>query len=330
MLLYCAYTVRHSHNSKPIKGRWSSRSSGDDQYIHNAGENKERLSVLNKCFRQSSAEALRFSGITDVASRREYKVLEIGCGAGLTTVDLARQLGNKARITAIDTNADLIANAEDSLKLPENTDVQTRIDFQVHSGEEASHKWEGHFDAVWMRFIVVHVPDPVGLVRVAAACLKPKGIILIEDCNMECFISDPPLYACELLHRAHIEASLRVGGSVLRGPLIGGYMRQSGLENIQCNVFVPVFGKGVTFRPWIGSSSVQMQDDNKSEEHFELGLQLLRMSLESLAPKFMELEVCTNQDLELAMDSLDITETRDYQLFSIPGGQMFQWWATKS
>lgn len=301
-------------------------SSGGDQYIHNQGENTERQHVLHECFRDTTADAMRKSGIVEASFHSDkFKMLEIGCGAGFTTRDLAHQLMNKATITAIDTNANLISEAKARLMLPENKDVQSRITFKVQSGESVANEWKGQFDAVWMRFVVVHVPDPVSLLSAAAACLKPNGILLVEDLNAEGFLSSPPLYGCTLLHEAHIEVSLKLGADVRRGPRIGGYMKQAGMKNIQCNVFVPIFAKGASVQPWCTSNHKQ-QDD---KDRFGLGLQLLRMSLDSITQKILEKKVRTEDDVEQAKRSLENVDTQDYQLFSIPGGQIFQWWGTK-
>jgi hypothetical protein len=101
-------------------------------------------------------------------------------------------------------------------------------------------------------------------------------------------------------------------------------MKQTGLESIQSNVFVPLFGKGVNVYPWFRHTG-----EFDAMAHYEQGLRLLRMSLESAAPQFLELGTCTKQELEAARKSLDQEEASDYQLFTIPGGQIFQWWATK-
>jgi SAM-dependent methyltransferase len=175
-----------------------------------------------------------------------------------------------------------------------------------------------------MRFVVVHVPNPIQLIKAAVDCLKPGGVLLIEDCNAEGAVSDPPLFANTLIHRAHIEASLKLGADVRRGPWIGGYMKKTGLESIQSNVFVPVFGKGVNIHLWF-----QHTGEFDATAHYEQCLRLLRMSVESAAPQFLELGTCTEQELEAARESLDQADASDYQLFSIPGGQIFQWWATK-
>jgi 2-polyprenyl-3-methyl-5-hydroxy-6-metoxy-1,4-benzoquinol methylase len=122
--------------------------------------------------------------------------------------DLTDWLPN-AQITSIDTNSDMIASAQGRPEL--TTD---RVHFFVKSGEQAAEQWPETLDVVWMRFVVVHVPNPVQLIQAAVDCLKPHGTLLIEDCNAEGAVSDPPLFANTLIHRAHMEASLKLGADV--------------------------------------------------------------------------------------------------------------------
>jgi 2-polyprenyl-3-methyl-5-hydroxy-6-metoxy-1,4-benzoquinol methylase len=303
--------------------------SGGDQYIHNANENLERQNILNQCFRHSSAEAFVKSKLVDQSTTisKEFRVLEIGCGAGVTTLDLSQVL-SAAKIVAIDANADLIEIARRNLK-ENHPDLVSRINFTTKSGEEAAEEWEGTFDAVWMRFVLVHVPDPMQLVQAAVACLKPGGTLLIEDCDATGAISDPPLYANTFIHEAHIAASLKLGADIRRGPWIGRYLVEAGLQDIHGDSFVPIFGKGPTLTPWCRQPETLLGPVDSTTRHFDLGLQLLQMSLESLAPKLLELEICTQGELEKAYDSIASVENLDYQLFSVPGGKIFQWWGKK-
>jgi hypothetical protein len=68
-------------------------------------------------------------------------------------------------------------------------------------------------------------------------------------------------------------------------------MKQTGLESIQSNVFVPVFGKGIDVNPWFRHTG-----EFDAMPHYEQGLRLLRMSLELAAPQFLELGTCTQQN----------------------------------
>jgi SAM-dependent methyltransferase len=294
--------------------------SGGDQYIHQ--ESSVRQGFLQECFRHSSAVAFEKAGI--LADDKTQQVLEIGCGTGLTTLDIARMLP-QAHITAIDTDPTLIAKAQQML----DPSLAPHIDFVVQNGERADAAWAGRFDAVWMRFVVIHVPDPVALVQAAANCLKRGGILLIEDADARGDFSDPPLFANEFINGRHIEASLRLGADVRRGPLMGQFMRDAGLVDLNCDIFVPLFGKGVAVKPWCGSETTAIGPCHGPSKHFELGFQFLRMTLESLAPKFLELEVCTEDEIRRAKESLDEVDKREYQIFTLPGGKVFQWWGTK-
>jgi 2-polyprenyl-3-methyl-5-hydroxy-6-metoxy-1,4-benzoquinol methylase len=73
-----------------------------------------------------------------------------------------------------------------------NPSLAPHIDFVVQNGERADAAWAGRFDAVWMRFVVIHVPDPVSLVQAAANCLKQGGILLIEDTDARFFFRAHP------------------------------------------------------------------------------------------------------------------------------------------
>lgn len=335
------WSLRERHSTS------SALTSGGEQYIHNQKENSQRQEVLHRCFRASSAAAFRKSGIVSQAAqaaRNErkdgcYTMLEIGCGSGATTLDLARQLPKSAKVVGLDANADMIAAANERLRqLPEHEDdLHSRVEFRLLSGEQAAQEYGvGSFDAVWMRFVLVHVPNPLQLVEAAAQCLKPgTGTLLIEDVNAEGFFSDPHFAAHALINARHIEASLQLGADVRRGPWVGGLMRQAGdgqmLDCIQCNSFVPMFGKGITFKPWVEDNSQEVQDRLLDPStHYKLGVQLADMSLESLAPKFLELGVCTKEELEEAQASFESVKDSEYQVFSFPGGQIFQWWAQRS
>jgi len=220
------------------------------------------------------------------------------------------------------------------------------VEFKCIAGEEVSKVCASQFDVVWMRFVVVHVSDPECLVRAAVACLKgtnideptnteqhdddidgdEAGIILIEDCDATGAVASPPWYVHELFHRGHTEASRKLGGDIRRGPHIGQYLLAAGItaDNLFCSTFVPMFGHGVHLQGPISDG-----DDART---FERGVRLLRMSFDSLRSKFLEMELCSPAEIDKAEESLRMMEQEDtapaHQIFSLPGGKVFQWWAT--
>ena len=274
-------------------------------------ENVQRQTLLQDCFRAPSRALWKRAQIPS----KNARILEIGCGAGVTTRSLAQAYPD-ATILAIDANPNLIDTAS-----IQNSDL-TNVNWAAMSGEDAwdQLRQDQLFDVVWMRFVVVHVPDPQSIITSAAGCLKPGGRLLVEDCHATGWFSDPPLYACHMLHDGHVRASLELGGDIRRGPWIGGYMREAGLSEISYETFCPVFSKGVeNSNPWWS------EEEATTDEQFELGLQLLQQSLVSLSPKFLDMGICSEKDVSRAQESIDEVEDREYQVFCVPGGHVFQW-----
>ena len=349
----------HSSSSRRLlvhddEGTTSSSSSnaisGGDQYIHD--ENGDRQQLMNRLYWPSTLDALDKFGIIRqeaiAASRSEeselpFRVLEIGCGTGSTTYHLAKALPN-ALVTGIDTSEEMIALAKTSLTNYSDDDIQRRVTFMVKNGEDVgtdfnNFKEDQLFDVVWLRFVVVHVPDPMKLLESAMTSLKPGGKIFVEDVDASGQFSDPPLFACELLKSVRIEASLRVGGNVERGRMIGTYFHDLGMTNIRCDSFVPVYGRGLEIDSWERNKAIHNNDDNddenmiimSQEDKYQLGLRFVDATIDSLWPNLLGMGLCTPEDLVKAKESISeaMSQERAYQTFTFPGGKMFQWIATK-
>jgi ubiquinone/menaquinone biosynthesis C-methylase UbiE len=83
-------------------------------------------------------------------------VLDIGCGAGATTLALARRLGPRGLCLGVDISAPLLAAARARAATEQLTTAQFReADAQTHEFEA------GAFDAVVSRFGVMFFDDPV-------------------------------------------------------------------------------------------------------------------------------------------------------------------------
>lgn len=312
-------------------------SGGDNsKYVYLHKDSSQRQALLQQLFRHSSALAFVKSGILDRASANDtdqpFNLLEIGCGFGWTTQDAARMLPRESRITAIDANEELIQEAKNILAKQEDSDINDKIEFETMSGEEAASKYTEGFDAVWIRFVVVHIPDPNKLIRAARDCLKPGGILLVEEPDVLGGISDPPIFAIDLLYKAQMEAmAQQKGGDLRRGYQIGRFMTEvGGLENINCDSFVPLLGKGLNIPPWMGVDESPLGKWPSQEELFNIAIPFLQNNVNTLEPKLLQMKTCTVEDMEQCRASLDRVSELDYQVFTCRIAKVFQWWATKS
>ena len=365
-LLTAAAALSGTGNNRPTS---TGGTSGGAQYVHQQ-ESSNRQFLLHQCFRQSSLDAFHMSGImhyfannksssskkdsADNPDHHQYRILEIGCGAGHTTLDLLdKELPLNVEIVAIDADATMISDAKNRFvedRSNTNPIQRRKISFYHQTGESMAANnddTEGSFDVVWLRFVVVHVPKPEELLRAAVACLKPGGILLVEDtCTTttagasSSAVCDPPLFAHEFFHERHCKATLQLGGDLSRGAKIGNYMSNLGLHNVHCNSFAPIFGKGVEVQPWTSNQNEPYSHNPNRRlprEMFDAALNLLDLSLRSLIVKLKEMRLCSDEEAEQAQASMDECKKRiysaddpaSYQILSLPDGTIFQWWANK-
>ena len=108
--------------------------------------------------------------------RRGQSVLDIGCGPGYTSFDLAGVVTPQGRVVAIDESPRFI----DELKRRQREIADTTIDARVGDVQRLELD-EGSFDAAYQRWVLCFVKDPEAVVRGVAHALKPGGVFAIQD-----------------------------------------------------------------------------------------------------------------------------------------------------
>jgi SAM-dependent methyltransferase len=98
------------------------------------------------------------------------RVLDIGCGNGLTSRDAARAVGPNGSVLGVDLSGPMLARAEQLAKEDGLDNVRfERGDAQVHSFEP------GAYDLVISRFGIMFFLDPVAAFTNIASALRPGG-----------------------------------------------------------------------------------------------------------------------------------------------------------
>lgn len=98
------------------------------------------------------------------------RVLDIGCGNGITSRDAARAVGPSGEVLGIDLSGPMLARAEELAAQEGLRNVRfERGDAQVHPFEPAA------FDLVISRFGVMFFEDPVAAFTNIASALRPAG-----------------------------------------------------------------------------------------------------------------------------------------------------------
>jgi SAM-dependent methyltransferase len=117
----------------------------------------------------------RFAPLTELLMARSGVrsgecVIDIGCGTGTTTLQLAASVGAHGSVLAIDLSEPLLALARRRCLEAGHANVRLiRADAQTHRFERGCH------DLVISRFGVMFFDEPVGAFRNLAGALRPRG-----------------------------------------------------------------------------------------------------------------------------------------------------------
>jgi len=102
------------------------------------------------------------------APKAGERVIDVGCGCGDTTFDLARRVGPKGRVLGVDISQPMLARAKARMGAQTNVTFE-RGDAQVFDFPKSS------FDIVFSRFGVMFFDDPVVAFRNLRGALNPGG-----------------------------------------------------------------------------------------------------------------------------------------------------------
>jgi SAM-dependent methyltransferase len=124
-------------------------------------------------------------------------VIDIGCGPGFASKDLADVVGPTGRVTGIERSERFISYADALCRQSNHDNVSfLKADVMLDDLEVRD------ADAVWCRWLAIFVSDPALLVRKMAAALKPGGrLVFHEYVHYETYQSIP--------HSKHLEQFVR-------------------------------------------------------------------------------------------------------------------------
>ncbi len=115
---------------------------------------------------------------------RGMTVLEIGCGSGAFTTDVARAIGNKGILSALDIEIKMLKQVASKLNRIENKDIKNVK--LVQASAYALPFSNESFDIVYMVAVFQEIPNKEKALKEINRVLKNNGILSISE-----FIVDP-------------------------------------------------------------------------------------------------------------------------------------------
>ena len=106
----------------------------------------------------------------------DMSVMDFGCGPGFFTIDIARMLGDKGKVTAVDLQQGMLDKLSKKIKA---TCLEKKI--RLHKCEEKSIHLTDTFDFILAFYMIHEVPDQGALFTEFKSLLKDNGKILIVE-----------------------------------------------------------------------------------------------------------------------------------------------------
>ena len=207
---------------------------GSDRYVIRGGaEGRERLRLLSEIMGPHTRALLAEVGIAPGAH-----CLDVGCGGGDVTLELARAAGPTGRAVGVDLDATKLAIARDEA-------AQAKVANVVFEERDVS-AWEPDrpFDVVYARFLLTHLADPAALLAAMRRHLRPGGVLVVEDIDYRGHFAEPECGALRRAVELYTRSVQRRGADPNIGPRLPGLLRAAGIAGVQMRLVQPAALQG--------------------------------------------------------------------------------------
>lgn len=194
---------------------------------------RQRLKVLANILQPSTTALFERLGI-----RQGMTCLDVGCGGGDVTLELARRVGPEGMVVGADideTKLDL-ARREAQEQGIANVDFRP-LDIRTQDLGRA-------FDVVYSRFLLTHLDDPARAVAAFFRHLQPGGLAILEDIDFSGYFTYPENRAFLRYHELYCAVVRKRGGDPNIGPRLPLLLADAGFERVDLLAVQPLGTQG--------------------------------------------------------------------------------------
>ena len=180
----------------------------------------QRLGFQHRLWADAAHAAWKRAGI-----RPGHRVLDVGCGPGFASLDLAEFVGPSGRVVGIDESSGFVQAAVDSAKARGLAQFSGRVANALEIGTLSD---LSPFDLAYARWVLCFVADPEAVVAGLFERLSPGGRLVVHDYfNYATMTLAPPRASYSLVVRATARSWRQRGGDPdVVGRLPGMLQRQ--------------------------------------------------------------------------------------------------------
>jgi ubiquinone/menaquinone biosynthesis C-methylase UbiE len=190
-----------------------------ERYVIRGGrEGYERLQLLARARRPDTLALFELVGITN-----GMRCVDLGCGGGEVTFEIARLVGPDGHVTGVDMDEVKLDLARASAA---ERDV-TNVEFRAANANDWTEV--DAYDLVYSRLLLEHLSRPVDLLARMWAAVRPGGVLVVEDADFDGLFCHPQNDGFDFYARMYPRVLERRGGDAATGRKLHRHFRDAGI-----------------------------------------------------------------------------------------------------
>ncbi len=193
-------------------------------------------------------------------------ILDLGCGPGTITVDLAERVPG-GRVLGVDREPAVLEQAR---ALARERDARN-VDFAVGDVYDLDLA-RGTFDVVFVHQVLQHLREPVRALRALRAVLAPGGLLAVRESDYGAFTWYPPDPRLEAWMSVYHQLTARNGASADAGRELPAWVRAAGFVDLEVSCTVWSYCRPEERRWWGGLWAERVTSSEFARQTLEYGL----------------------------------------------------------
>jgi SAM-dependent methyltransferase len=198
--------------------------------------------------------------------RPGMSLLDIGCGPGTITVDLAR-LVSPGHAVGLDASSEVIAQAEAYAESRNAANLR----FEVGDLFALRHD-DATFDVVHAHQVLQHLADPAGALAELRRVLRPGGVLAARDSDYGAFVWAPADAALDRWLELYLAVTGRNGHNARIGPSLLGLAHAAGFDDVAVSSTCWTFADADARQWWGGLWADRVRFSRFAEQAVGYGL----------------------------------------------------------
>ena len=198
----------------------------EHHYLIRGGiQGRERMRVVGRVMRPATLALLGRAGVGS-----GMRCLDVGCGAGEVTFDLASVVGLTGHVVGVDLDPTKIELGRGDALQAGVTNVELRVaDVADGLGEE-------EYDVVYSRFLLTHLRHPETAVAAMVGALRSGGRLVVEDIDYRGSFAHPPSATFDRYEEIYELTAQANGGDPFIGARLPALVSAAGCVRVEATI----------------------------------------------------------------------------------------------